>query len=66
MQYLREQEKDLPRRMKREDLELDQRAASYFEVFKQFGADPEKIVPTHVALAKRVLEGGISRILIPW
>ncbi|MEK7513992.1 MAG: arginine--tRNA ligase, partial [Patescibacteria group bacterium] len=58
LQYLREQEKDLPRRMKREDLELDQRAASYFEVFKQFGADPEKIVPTHVALAKRVLEGG--------
>ena len=29
--------------MKREDLELDQRAASYFEVFKQFGADPEKL-----------------------
>lgn len=56
--YLRQQEEDLRKRMKLKQLISDPRVTSYFEVFQQFGADPEKIVPTHVALAKRVLEGG--------
>lgn len=56
--YLRQQEKDLQNRMKLADLVKDSRVISYFNLFQQFGADPAKIVPTHVALAKRVLEGG--------
>ena len=56
--YLREQEAGLRSRMKPVELFKDPRVSSYFELFKQFGADPAKIVPTHVALAKRVLEGG--------
>lgn len=58
LKYLRQQEKDLTARMKPAALFKDPRVTSYFNLFRQFGADPEKIVPTHAALAKRVLEGG--------
>ena len=58
LKYLRQQEKDSQARMKPDELFKDKRVASYLELFKQFGADPAKIVPTHVALVKRVLEGG--------
>lgn len=31
---------------------------SYFHTFREFGANPKKIKPTHFALGKRVIEGG--------
>ena len=31
--------------------------AVYLDAFKRFGVDPEKFVPAHLALSKRVLEG---------
>lgn len=40
-----------------EEIIKDPRIASYFDVFKKFGANPLKTKPTHFALAKRVLEG---------
>ncbi len=36
----------------------DQRITIYFDAFKKFGTDPEIRRPAHIALAKRVLEGG--------
>jgi len=57
LKFLREQEKYLKRKFTLDNLHKDKRVTVYLEAFKKFGADPEKILPTHVAMAKRVLEG---------
>lgn len=36
----------------------DVRVTSYLDAFRKFGTDPEVRRPAHIALAKRVLEGG--------
>ena len=58
IKLLRESEEILRTNFKSiEDLESEKSILEYFETFKQFGANPKKVKPTHYAMAKRVLEG---------
>lgn len=56
--FLRKQELDLREKLNLETFWKDGRVTTYMEVFNKFGVDPNKFLPAHVALAKRVLEGG--------
>jgi arginyl-tRNA synthetase len=58
LDFLREEEKNLRSRFTLDSFFADPRVTSYREAFRQFGIDPEKRIPAHVALSKRVLEGG--------
>ncbi|KKQ92574.1 MAG: Arginine-tRNA ligase [Candidatus Woesebacteria bacterium GW2011_GWB1_39_10] len=58
LKYLRGQETDLRANLDLDSLVKDKRVAIYIDAFKKFGVDPEVFLPAHVALAKRVLEGG--------
>lgn len=55
---LREAESDLRSSMTLEAFWKDPRITAYLEAFRAFGTDPEVRRPAHIALAKRVLEGG--------
>ena len=55
---LRKTENDLRASMTLYQFWQDQRITSYYDAFKKFGTDPEIRRPAHIALAKRVLEGG--------
>ncbi len=57
--YLREQERNIQKQFTWETLEKDIRITAYSEVFRKFGVDPNNFLPAHIALAKRVLEGGL-------
>ncbi|MFA7301194.1 MAG: arginine--tRNA ligase [Candidatus Shapirobacteria bacterium] len=55
---LRETENKLRENFTVEQLMASKKVKSYFDCFKQFGVDPNLFLPAHVALSKRVLEGG--------
>lgn len=55
---LRKEEKELKERYSLKTLFEDNKVTSYLEAFRKFGMDPEKRLPAHVALSKRVLDGG--------
>lgn len=54
---LRGAQEGLKKTMAQDKFWKDPRITSYLDCFRGFGADPLKIVPTHVALSKRVFEG---------
>lgn len=58
LSFLRKEEKSLQQKFKLEDFYNDTRVSSYLDIFRKFGADPDKRMPAHVALSKRVMEGG--------
>lgn len=58
LDLLREIEMELREKTNLPDFLKDPRVTSYVQCFKEFGTDPEKFRPAHVALAVRVLEGG--------
>ena len=58
LQVLRQEEDELKKRFTPETLFEDKKVISYLNAFKKFGIDPEIRLPAHVALSKRVLEGG--------
>lgn len=58
LNLLRDAEKNLQETMTLDQFWQDQRITSYIDAFKKFGTDPEIRRPAHIALAKRVLEGG--------
>jgi DNA/RNA-binding domain of Phe-tRNA-synthetase-like protein len=55
---LRGEEERLRKSMTIESFWKDVRVTSYLTAFRAFGTDPEIRRPAHIALAKRVLEGG--------
>lgn len=55
---LRGEEENLRQTMNLESFWKDVRVTAYLDAFRKFGTDPEIRRPAHVALAKRVLEGG--------
>lgn len=56
--FLREQEQKLRSSLDIDIFWKDKRVSAYMETFRKFGVDPNKFLPAHIALAKRVLEGG--------
>lgn len=56
--FLRQAETDLKASMTPQAFWKDVRVTAYLDAFTKFGTDPEVRRPAHVALAKRVLEGG--------
>ena len=56
--FLRDAEIHLRSAYTIEQFWMDKRVTAYLDAFKKFGTDPEVRRPAHVALAKRVLEGG--------
>ena len=54
---LRKEEINLKNRLSLNKLGKEKYVAVYLDAFKRFGVDPEKFVPAHLALSKRVLEG---------
>ncbi|MBI3887596.1 hypothetical protein HY310_00830 [Candidatus Microgenomates bacterium] len=58
LKFLRETEEELKKNLTLEKFWQDPRVTAYLDCFKAFGVDPEKFRPAHVALTKRVLEGG--------
>lgn len=58
VKMLREIEKNLKESMTIDQFWQEQRIMIYCDAFKKFGTDPEIRRPAHIALAKRVLEGG--------
>lgn len=42
----------------KDDLYNDPLVTAYFELFREFGVNPKKVRPSHVALAERVVRGG--------
>ena len=57
LNFLREQEEELKKRLKLDQLAKEKQVAKFFEVFAQLGIDGQKFPPSHYSLAKRVLEG---------
>ncbi|MEK7577848.1 MAG: phenylalanine--tRNA ligase beta subunit-related protein [Patescibacteria group bacterium] len=58
VKFLRNTEATLRETMTLDQFWQDQRITSYGDAFKKFGTDPEIRRPAHIALAKRILEGG--------
>ena len=58
LELLRSIERELKESMTLEKFWQDPRILVYRDAFKKFGTDPEIRRPAHIALAKRVLEGG--------
>ena len=58
LELLRKTEGELKTSMTLEAFWQDKRVTAYLDAFKKFGTDPEIRRPAHIALAKRVLEGG--------
>lgn len=56
--FLRQQEIDLKEKFTPESLIQDNRVIAYQRAFRKFGVDPLISLPAHVALSKRVVEGG--------
>ncbi len=57
-ELLRKTERELRDSLTTEQFWQDPRVTVYLDAFKKFGTDPDVRRPAHVALAKRVLEGG--------
>ena len=55
---LRQTEANIKASMTLENFWQDKRVTIYLDAFKKFGTDPEIRRPAHIALIKRVLEGG--------
>jgi arginyl-tRNA synthetase len=58
VEILRENEEKLRHNLDLSKLPEDERIRSYTDTFGRFGVDPDRHLPAHLALAKRVLEGG--------
>lgn len=58
LEFLRVTEKDIREKLNLDSFWKDPRVTAYLECFKKFGIDPQKFLPAHIALSKRVLEGG--------
>lgn len=59
LKLLRDAEDDLRVRFPtKDDLYNDPFVTTYFDLFRQFGVNPKKVRPSHVALAERVVRGG--------
>lgn len=56
--FLRDTEDTLRTSLTLEQFWIEPRVTVYLEAFKRFGTDPDVRRPAHIALAKRVLEGG--------
>ena len=57
VKILRNEEKNLRSHLNLTNLLKNKNITSYLDAFKQFGVDPDKFLPAHLALTKRVLEG---------
>ena len=57
VRILRNEEKNLRIKFNVETLLKNKYIAKYCEAFKDFGVDPDKFLPAHLALSKRVVEG---------
>lgn len=57
VKILRNEEKNLRSKYKIEALLKNKCVATYCDAFKNFGVDPDKFLPAHLALSKRVVEG---------
>lgn len=58
LEFLRSEEKSLKERFTLGSFMEDIKVTSYLDVFRKFGADTTTRLPAHVALSKRILEGG--------
>src|SRR3989339_2234371 len=57
VKILRNEEKKLRNKFNVESLLKNKYIIAYCEAFKDFGVDPDKFLPAHLALSKRVVEG---------
>src|SRR3989339_1257094 len=57
IKILRNEEKNLRSKYKIETLLKNKHITTYCDTFKNFGVDPDKFLPAHLALSKRVVEG---------
>jgi len=58
VEFLQEQEAALRQGLKLEQLWQLEQVKMYKQAFEKFGIDPDKFLASHIALSKRVLEGG--------
>lgn len=58
-EMLRKTEREVRDSMTLDQFWMDPRVTAYLDAFKKFGTDPEIRRPAHIALAKRILEGGL-------
>ena len=57
VKILRNEEINLRKKFSVENLLKNKYITAYLEAFNKFGVDPEKFLPAHLALSKRVIEG---------
>jgi arginyl-tRNA synthetase len=57
VKILRNEEKILRKNFNVENLLKNKNIIAYLDTFNKFGVDPDKFLPAHLALSKRVLEG---------